>query len=500
MKNRKGGSNFLSRFVSKSCTYFKNARRKITMKNMKIFSLILIAALLATSLLFAGGEKEKVPEVVGKPFAGVTLHYLGPDEIHNALLQAMLPAFEEETGITVVAEILPMDTSMQKTMLECSKGSSDYDLMNIATYDNSVYYYNGWFVNLDDMERKTGLSFHREEYVEGLWEAVMQLNGVTYALPIILANVGPVQFRTDLMNDSGEKAAFKRQYGYELAPPTNWDQFYDIAEFFTRDTDNDGEIDFWGCSLTLDSGGAIWDQWILRYLTSTVPADASKTYSYLFTDKLEPRFNSRAGIRAIEDLKRLCDDGYVYPGYLTMGWDQVNDGMSLGKVFMTYAWAETLSPALNPKYNQYADVTWWAPRPIYEENRMEIGAWLIGINEASKKKEAAYEFIVWITNAENEYKQCTMDIGAKLGTRKSNFENEEIYKLHPEFAISKKMIETSETLPELFLPEVAIVQTVLNVELQRVIIGEKTGKEALDYAAKEIKKQMMEAGAYERVK
>ena len=40
-----------------------------------------------------------------------------------------------------------------------------------------------------------------------------------------------------------EQAAFEAKYGYELVPPTTWEQYRDVAEFFTRDTDGDGAVD-----------------------------------------------------------------------------------------------------------------------------------------------------------------------------------------------------------------------------------------------------------------
>ncbi|MEQ9751291.1 MAG: extracellular solute-binding protein, partial [Marinovum algicola] len=42
-----------------------------------------------------------------------------------------------------------------------------------------------------------------------------------------------LNYRADLFEDEANKAAFKEQYGYDLAAPVTWDQYYDIAEFFT---------------------------------------------------------------------------------------------------------------------------------------------------------------------------------------------------------------------------------------------------------------------------
>jgi multiple sugar transport system substrate-binding protein len=41
-------------------------------------------------------------------------------------------------------------------------------------------------------------------------------------------------YRRDFFEDFGEKRTFRNQYGYELASPRTWQEFADIARFFTR--------------------------------------------------------------------------------------------------------------------------------------------------------------------------------------------------------------------------------------------------------------------------
>lgn len=41
-------------------------------------------------------------------------------------------------------------------------------------------------------------------------------------------------YRKDWLEDDANKAAFKEKYGYDLAPAKTWEQYQDIAEFFTN--------------------------------------------------------------------------------------------------------------------------------------------------------------------------------------------------------------------------------------------------------------------------
>src|SRR5690606_910037 len=45
-------------------------------------------------------------------------------------------------------------------------------------------------------------------------------------------------YRTDLFENAEEMAAFKTKYGYDLAPPKNYKEYRDTAEFFTRPDQN----------------------------------------------------------------------------------------------------------------------------------------------------------------------------------------------------------------------------------------------------------------------
>ena len=45
-------------------------------------------------------------------------------------------------------------------------------------------------------------------------------------------------YRRDLFEDPNEQQSFQQRFGYALAAPRTWSQFYDIARFFTRPEQN----------------------------------------------------------------------------------------------------------------------------------------------------------------------------------------------------------------------------------------------------------------------
>ena len=452
--------------------------------------IIFFTAVLILSFLFIGGGREK---------EGVTINYLATSEIQELMLQDLIPLFEEETGINVEMEMLGHEEGTSKMKLEASKGSDTYDMWCHHSYNHGPFYFNGWVANLDELSEQTGIDLNIND-MAGTVELLGQLDGVTYGMPFLLAILGVTQYRADLFDDPAEKKAFKARYGYELGPPKNWSEYADIAEFFTRDTDGDGEIDFWGNNSVLAADGSIYDMWLIRYLGKVVPRDAVPEYNYLFTKELQPRFNSKAGIEAIEDIAELFQKGYTYPGSLSMNWAQIVEPQSNGQSAMAYMWAETILPSMVPENSRYAEVSKWAPIPYDAVPRMEIGGWIQMINAKSKNKEAAFEFLAWCSRPDIEYKLIMETDYWKVPLRAENRKKSEIYGDFDFYTVATDMLDEYEVLRELFLPEIDIVQIAINTELQRVVVGKKDAKTALDDAAKEIVEGFEEAGAFDRVK
>ena len=84
-----------------------------------------------------------------------------------------------------------------------------------------------------------------DDFPDSLLRYQKDADGKIYGLPWW---DGPVMFyyRKDLFENPQEKENFQKEYGYELNPPMTWKEFLDIAQFFTRDTDQDGTVDFYG--------------------------------------------------------------------------------------------------------------------------------------------------------------------------------------------------------------------------------------------------------------
>jgi len=134
--------------------------------------------------------------------------------------------FKNKTGHTVNLIELPYNGLYDRAYSELSTGSVTFDILAgdaiwIPTFAPAL-------VDLD--------SFFTPAVKADIFPATLQeaqYHGTYYGVPQ-WTNVEILYYRKDLFEASSEQKNFKAKYGYDLAPPTTWQQFTDAAEFFTR--------------------------------------------------------------------------------------------------------------------------------------------------------------------------------------------------------------------------------------------------------------------------
>jgi len=121
-------------------------------------------------------------------------------------------------------------------------------------------------------------------------------------------------YRSDLLNDAGEKQAFQAKYGYALAVPETYKQLMDIAQFFTR---KKGEMlagkaldqDFYGVIMANKSGGFLFH----RFEHILIAFGADLIYN---PKTMQPTANSPQSIAAVKYYVELHK--YMQPGTETV--------------------------------------------------------------------------------------------------------------------------------------------------------------------------------------
>ena len=154
----------------------------------------------------------------------------GPEE--DILIKYAQSDFEKQTGIKASIETVSRDLWPSRAAREFTDDKATYDLVALnSSAGDPVWVARGKSQDL----RKLLPADLIENILPKLREAATY-NDKLVAVPQYW-NTEMYFYRKDLFADAKNQADFKAKYGYDLAPPTTWDQLADIDEFFHRPPD-----------------------------------------------------------------------------------------------------------------------------------------------------------------------------------------------------------------------------------------------------------------------
>ncbi len=478
------------------------------MKKRKVilFAAVFLSLVLTFTFLFASGGKGKEEEVVEEkelgPMPGEPMHDMatriakalaeGKDiELHVLLswdapgqaLIKVIPEWEAATDIKVFTEPLSTIEMSQKVNLELASGEPEYDIIQYDRYIHKPVLENPGVLNLDPYIDKYDPEF--ETMIRpGLEEWGVADDGTHRAMPFYWTTY-IMAYRKDLIDDSKEKAAFKNRYGYDYdIDSLTWDgSFMDLAEFFTRDTDGDGNIDFWG-NAEMYAPYAATDTYMARYLNYW-DRDKPSFLSDPATGKVT--INDSTGLRAFKDMLEVVYRGHTVPEILTTDWASILGTFASGRAAMAFQYAPTWSPIQaessdfkisGPDQVGFAHVPGIEGKP---RSTQDCG-WISFITGNTDIPEIAYLFTLWAASEEIDKMMAMTSLHNPI--RKATYEDSEVIAVNPTFAAQFQYAENMYTTPDhlIYEEEILIVSNAMAALVNREISFEQ----ALNNISKEI--------------
>ncbi|NLJ04841.1 MAG: extracellular solute-binding protein, partial [Exilispira sp.] len=204
-----------------------------------------------------------------------------------------------------------------------------------------------------------------------------------------------MHYRKDLFDHPEEKENFLTKYGYELKVPETYDQFRDVAEFFTRKA---GEklagktltADFYGTSHSNKPTAFLWYDFV-NYLMAF---GADNIYD---PETLKPTFNSPEAIAAGKYYVSLVP--FLPPGHMTMSSGESTAMFAEGSVAMIIEYFQrVIDMGFNPEKSKVFDKIDFGLCPSVQgiegrEHAAHFGGNCISLYGLSANKEAAYKTI-----------------------------------------------------------------------------------------------------------
>lgn len=450
-----------------------------------------------------------------EPFRGTTiktiLEKLPPAEY---LAKEIVPRFEEITGINVSCELASNEEVYMKSMLEATTRAGTYDFF----FDDQDMV--GTWLKRESVVCLTDLMKEHPQLVEPWLDlddfipAVLAMytdrEGNLWNLPIE-QYAKPYIYRTDLFDDPEEKTSFKERYGWELRPAKTWDEYVQIAEFFTRPEEDlyghacvakrfPGLAYEWTEALFLQGGaaskGVPWSRpicgWGIRIDEDGKMAGASV--------KRGGMVNSPRMKEFFKTYKYLIDNCSP-PGILTYTWEEEAEAFKAGRVAqIPQLYTQLVPPLADPKESKVVGKFAVALPPVtkYWEEGMARGYWdsagLI-IPTGSKQIEASWLFAQFVVSKAHELERA-LNVGSTV--RMSVLESSEIMAVDQKLgglmslARSPGILSLTGTDPAI-REYVAMLETVYKV-IHKGYIGELSPDETMDKLAEDLDTQLRRMG------
>ena len=192
-----------------------------------------------------------------QPYQGVTIRGVSESTPPSKYVSDVLAAqFEEETGIKVEFEVTSWDQMYDKAIKDMEANTGIYDFVYIEQDIIYAYLDRDFLVNISqslaDNPELASADFDVSKFTTFIDYFKGPETGDVFGIPME-AFVKVYLYRKDLFDNADIQAAFKGQYGYDLAPATTFDQYGDIAEFFTA-YGEENDLDLWGTTVQGSTG------------------------------------------------------------------------------------------------------------------------------------------------------------------------------------------------------------------------------------------------------
>lgn len=429
---------------------------------------VIITVLLIVGTIFLAGSNVGAAD---KPYVGTTIRVIA--EAHNPTMamEKQLLKFEKLTGIKVELEYGPMDSVVNKELLSLQSGDGAYDVISAPYQFLGNFVVNDFIQPLEPLLSREDLAlpgFDKEDLIKGMVSASGQWKDKLYGYPSNTC-IMVMFYRKDLFGDPSEKAAFKDKYGYELEPPTNWEQYRDIAEFFTRKKGDmlAGEkldYDFYGVSIAAKRHDAMTCEW-LNYAWSFGGG--------IFDEKGNLSINHPKNVEALEYFMNLVN--YSPPGVSNNTWDELTTQMQQGIVAMQIQWNDCAPAVEDAEASKVAGKVGYTTIPQGESPVAHYGAWSYYIPKDAQNPEAAWLFLQWVNTTEVQ-KEIALTGGFPCLI--SVYNDSELSENLPYWGGSLEAYQISTTRPR--IPEWNEMNNEMMLELSKAIAGEQNAKQALD--------------------
>jgi len=418
-----------------------------------------LASALAIAAALHGTQAFAWEATEGKPYDGQTVNVLAVKSSQFEAHEARLAEFEDATGIDVVYDYVPFPNMKEALTTEMVAGG-DYDVVSVMDQ---------WVVSLRNLMEPIGEGIEAQGTDLSDFPAAHMrhgmLNGELIGLPV-RGHVQLLFYRADLLEEAG------------VTPPETWEDMVEAAKKIQDSSDaagialpygklNGQNLMVW-MNLLWGNGGDLFD------------ADG------------KPVFNSDAGVKATETYVSYLAEEIVPAGSAVFVEQDAVNSFKQGNSAMLPVWWWVRSQLTDPEQSTLTpeQVGFTAlPAVAGQDRTTYTNTWIFGVTQESRAKDAATEFLGWLTDPALE-RDVLMDpdLSEVVAVHMSNLTDDEVNErwggMHQAAAdalATAEGVEFGDNWPRIAL--------ILETAISSLASGESTDVQAaLDEAAEDITK------------
>ncbi|MDR1948250.1 MAG: extracellular solute-binding protein [Spirochaetaceae bacterium] len=326
----------------------------------------------------------------------------------TSALQILTRKFRNDCGISLIIETEPQNTLPLRIVADAASPRPQFDIYMFDMPWLNYLVQNGYLEDLTDFiteDRNFLTSVIRENLNNSLYK------NRYYSIPFI-GGAQILFYRSDIFEDPVIIKDYFVRYKTKLQPPRTWNEFNNVARFFTRGYNKTSPVEY-GTS----SPGIIAEE--------LCPEIYSRVWGFqgtLFSKTNLPQFNTPNNRMAFENFLNLQNYTSRFLFNTSIN-DTVNDFCS-GKTVMLNTYTEYANKIMNTIHENIFKLGF-----TFMPHRTPISVgWNLGINLLSVKKEAALRFFKWLYRKDVNYYLTILD---GQSTSIYPYENNELLKLYP---------------------------------------------------------------------
>ncbi len=243
-------------------------------------------------------------------------------------------------------------------------------------------------------------------------------------------------YRKDLFEDPAEQAAYRAQFGQELRVPQTWDEFHQIAHFFTRPAKN-----LYGTVFAAfpDGHNTVYDFCLQLWTRGGELFDANQRM----------HLDTPRAVQALEFYRAMLNDQTaIHPR--SREFDSVKSGLAFaaGEIAMMINWFgfAAMSETINEsKVKGCVAIDAIPHAPGCASASLNV-YWVLAIGAGSPHAEIAYRFLRYCLSASID-KMLTLEGG--IGCRKSTWHDGDVNRTIPFYYRLEALHQNARELPRL---------------------------------------------------